>query len=777
MTLWVVPVPEVDYLPGKAGSWEPAFAVVGIAPSPNRPSHRKLEPFGSKSWTLISGLVADLEAVKGEGAVYLTNCIKEPLAFGKKPRKPQERQAVYDLYLELQNFSSLERILAVGDVPARALCGDQFSSLTEDHGTWFWNETLSCWVIPTFHFSAGFRDPSLRPIIEHDLERFMWEEPDPVPGICEVTMEALLKETATMTSLGEVVVDIETTGLVAIGADKAKITQVGLRYLDKLVYLKEPTSDDLTRLGQWLKRARVVVMHNGSFDISHLMAGSSDQSPWIGMENTADTMLCAHNQGIHSSLSLKHLMSMYTGLPGSRGGRGWSPDTYLAQDLQGTWALWQNMLRSEHAHHYSARLMSDLTPIMARMHVQGVYIDRGELDGLVVEQEEIERGLLDKLGRDVNWNSPNQVSARLLELGVPLKETTDSGNLSVAEAILLELKDDYPVVEDLLLYRATSKLSSGFLKPFQASGMDTVHPRLLLHGAETGRLSCRDPNLQQIPRTGKFKTIFKPRGHRDGDYWGLVDLSQAELRVAALISGDEAFAEALMAEDVHRQIASIVFHKPPEEITAAERKRSKGTTFGLLYGGSAAGLAVRMGSDTKSIEEVIKSFYGQFPVLAAWLNSWKKSIQQDGVTGVTTPFGRYRDLTRILHLEGPRGAYRKAVNTPIQGSASDIMLMVLRSVHRDLLKAKAQSRPIFTVHDSLMLEVVHDEVEVVIQAVQDAFRNLKACPNSPLNTLPLSSTLPIVGELVLGSTWAAVESTNEHYGPTIKDIPCSSLSA
>lgn len=405
--------------------------------------------------------------------------------------------------------------------------------------------------------------------------------------------------------------------------------------------------------------------------------------------------------------------------------------------------------------------MSDMSGILGAMRARGVYIHRDTLTDvygpLRQEHEELEAQLLQVA--NINWNASGQAARALVENGVPLTERTKKGALSVAEPILLELKDDYPLVEQLLEYKARSKLLTGFVLPYLAQESEYIYPDLRLHGTETGRLSCQNPNLQQIPRRGLFKTIFRPRW-RDGEY-GLIDLSQAELRVVALLCEDEAFIAALLSEDAHRAIAALVFDKPQAEVTATERKYSKQVTFGLLYGGSPAGLARKLGLPVKRVQYILDSFFKQFPKLQAWLlqkENWVESARDPLL--MHTPFGRTRDLTSIRRLEGTRGAYRKATNTDPQSGASDIMLDIARTTWRLLHERNLRSRPLFLVHDSTAIELYPGESERVAEVVNDAFQSLW---NSPLRTYKMFSELPMVGEFIVGDTWASVESTNEYY--------------
>jgi len=203
-------------------------------------------------------------------------------------------------------------------------------------------------------------------------------------------------------------------------------------------------------------------------------------------------------------------------------------------------------------------------------------------------------------------------------------------------------------------------------------------------------------------------------------------------------------------------------------VTAIERKKSKAIMFGVLYGGSPKGLASRTKFSEESIEEAMILLQQRFPRLTRWI----EKVQQEALETlkVSTIFGRTRSLESVFHYEREGGVKRKAVNTPIQSLASDINLCVLLSIIEQIEDQKLISYPLFMVHDSIVLEISPDEVPQMTKVVQDAYRNLW---ETPLKDLKNFKELPIIGELIIGSSWAAVESTNELYRPEV-EVKCSS---
>lgn len=742
-----------DFLPSQMTSL-PAkgtlggLAVVGLAPSTNRPSKNRLEPLGGRSLSILEKVLgSDID-------LYLTNLIKEPYSTTKKVPVSVLREWGPRLIHELHRVKPT-RILAIGGEVSKILIGDTFNNLTEDHGVFFRNEDLGCYVIPTFPFQNVMKHPAFPGIIARDIQRFGSVEPTEIPIFYKTTAFDLPEPG------GTVILDIETTGL----THEAEITKVGLSYDGTYFILDNPDESELELLCRKLK-GRTVIGHNIAFDVFQ-MANKAPRAPWHEIVYR-DTMLLAHNTGLYDNLRLKHLITMLTDQPGPHSQGGFEDDSYLVSDLMGTKAV--------HDHHereyktYSGKLMCDMAGIFGQLRARGVYIDRHRLahvaSTLQTEFEELQVEL-DKVD-NINWNSPQQVATTLVANGIPLTETTKSGNLSVAQPVLQTLEDEYPLVKTLVDYRGVGKLLSGFVLPYLENGHDYLYPSLLIHGTATGRLSCKDPNLQQIPREGPFKTIFRSRW--DGGQYALVDLSQAELRVAALLSGDEKFTEALLSEDAHRYIASMAFNKPQEEITSPERKASKAITFGLLYGGSPEGLAKRAGIPANRVEEVLASFFNTFAKLSAWIETIRANSAYNDQ--VITPMGRRRNLADVRFFEGPNGVFRKAINTPVQSLASDIMLSIIRQSYYNLLEGGLTSRPLFPVHDSMILEVYPGELDAVVHAIQQAFTSLS---DSPLSRFDLFDRIPFVGEIVVGETWASVESTNvDYYNPATEAFPCSS---
>lgn len=768
---------DLNVAPGK-GPIPAKYAFVGMAPSPNRPKSRWNEPFGAASYQMLQSVLEEIP-----GGIYVTNLVKTPTKAGTRLKKAEKTRGREVLLTELQMVAP-QRILALGKDAAEALCPG-FTSLREDHGSMFYNDELGCHVVPTYHFSAVGYDPSLKPILKRDIIRFISLVSPSKPPYS--VFKNQFAPPPTTEKVEKTYLDIETTGL---NPDVDTIISVGWMESNSNIVkiINNPTVHELTALYKRFKASgTTVVLHNATFDMTFLSRKTN--TFWdLPIE---DTMIMAHVAG-ENILSLKHLTTTYTSRPGSRSFGGPADAAYLAEDVLSTSEVYQVMkqhLDEVPNSSFIMDLLNELLPNLIGMRIRGVYLDQKELvkvgmyyEGLRNERKyKLDQALIKKLVEErhwpedkaedavqiINWNSPKQVVDLFTALGIPLSERTSSGSYSVAEAVLLSLAEKYPIAQNLLDHREATKMLT-FMKDYQErtnASHPYLHPRIKLYGARTGRTSCEDPNVQQIPRVGPIKTLFRARWP-DG-LIGLVDLSQAELRIAGLLSGDKNFVKMIMDEDPHRAIASIIFKKKPEDVTSGERKKSKGVTFGLLYGGSAAGLADRVGVSEQEVTKILKEFFEAFPVL----NKWIKRVKADSIKAgyVETVTGRRRDLTPIILSEGVRSAERKAINTPVQGAASDVALMILNYIGSTLRKSGLKSRPGFGVHDSVFVEIYPGETDRVARVVQEGFESVG---ESPLARLPLWKELPLIGEFIVGPTWAAVESTNEAYSPLDK-FECS----
>ena len=393
-----------------------------------------------------------------------------------------------------------------------------------------------------------------------------------------------------------------------------------------------------------------------------------------------------------------------------------------------------------------------LVEVLAAMEANGVYVNRQHLEAkseqVGVQIAALEREIYALAGAEFNINSPKQLGEILFErLELPVIKKTKTGYSTNAE-VLEELRYQHPIVEKILSYRLWSKLKSTYLDSIGAliaGESQRVHTHFNQTVTATGRLSSSDPNLQNIPvRTleGKeIRTLFEPG---DGyDYLLSADYSQIELRLLAAMSGDRNFVEAFQhGQDIHARTASEVFNVPMDEMTPELRGRAKAVNFGIVYGISDYGLSRDLHISRKEAAGYIESYFAKCSGIKAFID---KTVAEARETGyVTTMFGRRRDLPAIRSSNYNQRtlAERMAMNTPIQGSAADIIKLAMIAAYRSLQAAGVKSRILLQVHDELVLEVVETEVEQVSEILRASMEHI------------VELSVPLRIDINIGRNWA-----------------------
>jgi len=326
-------------------------------------------------------------------------------------------------------------------------------------------------------------------------------------------------------------------------------------------------------------------------------------------------------------------------------------------------------------------------------------------------------------GEEFNINSPKQLGVILFEkLKLPGGKKTKTGYSTSAD-ILEKLRSEDPIVENILEYRQLTKLKSTYADglPAFVSEDGRIHSKFQQMVTATGRLSSAEPNLQNIPvRMELGRKIRKAFVPAKGCIFVDADYSQIELRILAHLSGDEQLIRAYReAEDIHRLTASQVFHTPYDEVTSQQRSNAKAVNFGIVYGISSFGLGQDLNISRKEAEEYINRYFETYPKIKLYLDSLVEEAKTKGY--VTTLFGRRRPVPEIASSNFMQRSFgeRIAMNSPVQGTAADIMKIAMIRVDARLKKDKSNAKIVLQVHDELLIETPENEVDYVKRILQE----------------------------------------------------------
>jgi len=400
------------------------------------------------------------------------------------------------------------------------------------------------------------------------------------------------------------------------------------------------------------------------------------------------------------------------------------------------------------------KIEEPLIRVLCDLEYEGIRIDAGflndyskELDKLIINKEqEIYRNA----GVHFNISSPKQVGEVLFDrLKVPYKwKKTSTGQYSTDFDKLTELAGEHIVIDTILEYRKFSKLKSTYVDALPTMinpRTGRVHSNFNQARAATGRLSSENPNLQNIPikdEAGReIRKAFIPRSE---DYVLLAaDYSQIELRIIAEISNDKSMLDAFAAgNDFHKATASKVYGVPYEEVTSEQRRNAKTVNFSITYGAGATNLSRQLGIPRKEAQELIQSYFREFSGLKNYMVETVKSARELGY--VKTLLGRRRNLRDINSRNSltASNAERVAINTPIQGTAADMIKIAMINIHQEFRESKLKSKMVLQVHDELVFDVYKPELEQVKIIIADKMKN--AIP---------TLRVPIIVEMGVGNNW------------------------
>lgn len=424
----------------------------------------------------------------------------------------------------------------------------------------------------------------------------------------------------------------------------------------------------------------------------------------------------------------------------------------LVQRLSRLFQLGQtlpNQLRAEGLFALFDEIEKPLVPILALMEHRGILIDAECLakERLIVRERlaQLESAIWLSCGEQFNLNSPKQLAQILFEHLKLAPVRKIATGFSTDAAALEGLKDQHPAVPMLLEYRMLEKLRSTYLDALpQNIGKSTgrIHPKFMQTVTSTGRLSCQEPNLQNIPIRSEWgerirSAFIAEKGH----CLIAADYSQIELRLMAHFSKDEAMIEAFCQNrDIHALTAARIFDVPIDRVTKQQRAQAKTVNFAVIYGQQAFGLASQLGITHAQADSFIKAYFARYPGVARYIRECKSGLE--GNQTVKTLFGRKRGLGKAASGVQKRLAQRLAINSPIQGTGADLMKIAMIEVQRQIDRWGMRARMILQIHDELLFECPFDEVDRLKELCRPAMENIA------------DLLVPLVINVSVGNNWS-----------------------
>lgn len=527
-----------------------------------------------------------------------------------------------------------------------------------------------------------------------------------------------------------------------LGANYHSATFVGFAFaIDKQVYLSRDVN--LLKNNELKSILENEKIKKNVFDLKRTMVGLRRlgiqvqgieydmllASYLINNENNSDDM--AEICNMYGDNSVKHDHEVY--------GKGKSQQipaddqllyNHLATKVEAIASLKESLLSKLKDHEQDdlyASIELPVARVLAIMEINGIKVQAHTLTDLqkefAVELKNLERKIYEEAGEEFNINSPKQLGHILFEkLGLPAIKKTKTG-YSTSVDVLTQLQDQSSIIADILTYRQTAKIQStyvnGLLDVIKQDGR--VHTRYLQTLTATGRLSSVDPNLQNIPtRTQEGKQIRKAFVPSDpAGYIFSCDYSQIELRILAQVSGDEQMQEAFRTGyDIHAHTAMKIFKlKSPAEVTPLMRRRAKAVNFGIVYGISDYGLSKNLNISRKKAQEFIDNYFEQYPQIKEYMDKAVQIAREKGYAETIMHRRRYLPDIHAKNFNIRSFAERTAINSPIQGSAADIIKIAMINMQRKLDELHLKTKMVVQVHDELIFDVPKDELATIKEIV------------------------------------------------------------
>lgn len=714
---------------------------------------------------------------------YITNVAKCRPPENRTPTRKEIKVCVENYLLQEIEQVRPKWVLVLGNAALQGVIGK--SGITKHRGTRF--EFPDFTVMASFHPAAVLRNPRYGSELQVDLERFgkmvRGEAGGPTTKVRIIrNWKQLNWLRRRLEKVDRFSYDIETNSLQEYREDSRIVSiaftwkegeaavvplhhkESPFKYIDRVLYFLAPVFK-----GDNVKRAA----HNGKFDARWLERFGAP------VDQSFDTMLAAHMLDENRAKGLKPLSQLYLGADAYDLGDELKDAAsvplrrlaaYNGKDTDYTFQLahkFRDELREEpRIARVFKHLMMPASNALVAIERRGMQVDANRWVERTAKAKEnrtrleeyMKKQYIKKSKRDsINFNSPIQLGKWLFgDLDLPIIEETAKGNASTKESVLLQLAREHKVAAILLKWRKWNKYLNTYLEPWMrwADTEHRIHPTYKLFGTVTGRLSCTDPNLQQVPRESFIRGIL---GARKGYVFVEADYSQIELRIAAMLAHEKRmlrmFAEGA---DIHLNTAVEVTGKTPKEIEKEERKQAKAVNFGFLYGMYPEKF-VTYARDNYGVDITLaeaeafrRKFFETYPALIAWHDRQKRLAHR--YKRVSSPIGRVRHLPDIDSRD--KGvmmeAERQAINSPVQSLASDFTLLAM------ILLSQRGYLILGLVHDALLFEVEEDKLDTQLPIIKETMENLPL-----LELFELDVTVPIEVELKVGSHWSEGEVWGE----------------
>lgn len=748
-----------------------------VGEAPGQREDDVCKPFQGRSGKLLQTALRELGKIERE-EIFITNAVKCRPPENRTPSK-KEVTACKDYLLREIELVNPQYGLIVGATAFQAIF--KKSGIMKHRGEIVEKDGVKYLI--TIHPSAALRQPRLKPLFDADITRFgnlVRGKLDKPKGIkwTLANSSSLIKSCFRDIRNSKVIsYDIETSGTDDYLSPEGEIYCIGLSTKSRswVIPLSYPGSpfikpDIQRKIIKTLLIAlenKSCVAHNGKFDNKYLTSkfGSCPSQ-------TFDTMLAAYTLDENRPLGLKPLSQMYFGAPQYEIKMPIDKEEvplkklaeYCAYDVHYTRKLYfifkKQLKEDSYLHRIYRKLIMPASRILEEVELRGIYVDTLKYPKSLKECSRKVKRCLEDLNRiagtdKLNWNSPQQVAKLLFtDLKLPVLEKTATGKPSTSgENVLPRLKDKHPIIQKLLDYRKQVKLLQ-FLDSW-GELMDEnnfMHPNYKIHGTVTGRISCTDPNFQQVPRDVFIRSLITaPPG------WVLMeaDYSQIELRVAAMIADEKNMKRAFQTgEDIHSKTASGVSGVSVDKVDKNMRKKAKAVNFGFLYGmwwkkfREYARDKYEVDLSDDDAREYRDRFFEMYPGLLSWHDRQKRLVKKYGY--VRNPLGWKRRLPEINSMDKKvrQEAERQSINSPVQGFASQ-MCMFLGLIRCSRLN-KDKFLPAGLVHDAAFGWIKEGYEDLIVPKVKQIMEDMDLIER----VFHTSVTVPIKVEIKLGP-WGA----------------------